>query len=168
TLSSRDSLHARDRSFLAWAFLIGAAVMLFTAWRSTGFIQGDEQFQVLEFANARLGLSPVAALAPEYAARARSFLLPAVAAAARRGLGVAGVDDPFFCAFLLRAAAGLLYLCCAWRLARASLRWFSSRTLWQWAVAGSVGLWFVPVVAARFSAESVSGSLAFLALVTIA
>ncbi|HEY2848385.1 MAG TPA: hypothetical protein VGI97_00780 [Gemmatimonadaceae bacterium] len=148
--------------------MFGAALMLFTAWRSTGFIQGDEHFQVLEFANARLGLSPTTALAPEYAARARSFLLPMVAAAVRRAMRMVGSDDPFLCAFFLRAIASLLYLCCARRLARASITWFSSHTLWRWAVAGSLALWFVPVVAGRFSAESISGSLFFLALITIA
>jgi GPI mannosyltransferase 3 len=143
------------------------ALMLAAAWWCTGFIQADEHFQVLEFAGARLGLSRYSDLPWEYAARARSWLLPAIAAMLRRGMIGAGHDDPFVAAFLLRAMSGALYLAAVWRFARATTRWFTSRTQWRVAVAIGLGVWFVPVVAARFSADSWSGSLFFLGFATL-
>ncbi len=156
-----------DVDWLRWMLVPAFALMLASAWWCTGFIQGDEHFQVLEFASARLGLSRIADLPWEYAARARSWLLPAIAAGLRGAMIAIGRDDPFFCAFLLRAASGALYLAAVWRLARATAAWFRSRAQWRVAVVLGFGLWFVPVVAARFSAESWSGSLFFLAFVTL-
>lgn len=156
-----------DVDWLRWMLVPAFALMLASAWWCTGFIQGDEHFQVLEFASARLGLSRIADLPWEYAARARSWLLPAIAAWVRSGMIAIGHDDPFFCAFLLRAASGALYLAAAWRLARATTAWFRTRTQWRIAVALGLGLWFVPVVAARFSAESWSGSLFILGFATL-
>lgn len=156
-----------DSSWLSWMLLAAFVLMLASAWWCTGFIQPDEHFQVLEFAGARLGLRRFSDLPWEYAARARSWLLPSIAAALRRAMIAVAHDDPFVCAFLLRAASGALYLAAVRRFARATTGWFRSRAQWRTAVVLGLGLWFVPVVAARFSAESWSGSLFFLGFATL-
>jgi phosphatidylinositol glycan class B len=158
---------AADAIWLRWVLVTAFALMLASAWWCTGFIQGDEHFQILEFAGARLGLSRFSDLPWEYAARARSWLLPALVTVVRRAMIATGHDDPFFCAFLLRACSGVFYLAAMWRLARATRRWFGSQAHWRLAVALPLAFWFVPVVAARFSAESWSGSLFFLAFATL-
>ena len=165
--SGAPSVATDDSTWLRWMLLPALVLMLASAWWCTGFIQADEHFQVLEFASARLGLSRLSDLPWEYAARARSWLLPAIAAALRSGMIAIGHDDPFVCAFLLRAASGALYLAAVWRLALATTRWFRSRTQWRAAVVIGLFLWFVPVVAARFSADSWSGSLFFLGFATL-
>lgn len=165
--SGAPSVGDDDSAWLRRLLLPALAVMLASAWWCTGFIQADEHFQVLEFAGARLGLSRVGDLPWEYAAHARSWLLPAAAALLRRAMIAIGHDDPFVCAFLLRAAGGALYLAAVWRFSGATRRWFASRTAWRLAVVLGFFLWFVPVVAARFSAESISGSLFFLAFATL-
>lgn len=156
-----------DHAAIARAWWLGVALVLASAWWCTGFIHGDEHFQVLEFANARLGRSPVADLPWEYAARARSWILPAIAAGVRWLAARLGADDPFRIAFVLRLASGVLYLAAARRLARVSRPWFRSAALWRWAVFAGVAMWFVPVVTARLSSESWSGSLFFLGLATV-
>jgi len=50
--------------------------MLLAAWRSAGYYHADEQFQTLEFAGAKLGLTPVEALPWEHRLRMRSWLQP--------------------------------------------------------------------------------------------
>jgi phosphatidylinositol glycan class B len=166
-ISGAQTATTDDSAWLRRMLLPALALMLASAWWCTGFIQADEHFQVLEFASARLGLSRIGDLPWEYAARARSWLLPAIAAALRRGMIAVGHDDPFVCAFLLRAASGALYLAAVWRFARATTRWFRARAAWRAAVVMGLFLWFVPLVAARFSAESWSGSLFFLGFATL-
>ena len=166
-MNSPDRAAVADAAWLKRMLLPAAALMLASAWWCTGFVQGDEHFQVLECAGARLGLSRITDLPWEYAARARSWLLPAIALEVRRAMLAFGWNDPFFCAFLLRALSGTLYLAAASRFALATSGWFKSRAQWRTTVILALGLWFVPVVAARFSAESWSGSLFFLGFATL-
>ena len=144
--------------------MAAALLLLIAAWLSIGFHQYDEHFQLLEFANFKLGLTPPAHLPWEYGARIRSWFQPAVAFVVLRALRAVGDSDPFHAALVLRLLSAVLYWAAFAGLVRRSRSWFRSSEIHRLAIAVGCGLWFVPYLAVRFSGESWSGSLFFLGL----
>ena len=92
---------------------IGIAALLFlvAAVFSTGHHQGDEHFQILEFAAYKLGRAEAADLTWEFHERMRPALQPAIAYAVTRFLSWIGADDPFLAATVLRMLSGAATLC---------------------------------------------------------
>ena len=152
---------APNLQFRNW-FILGLLVQLVAAWFSIGYHQPDEHFQVLEFANHKLGLSPGCDLAWEYAARCRSALQPSVVYALGRGLQMAGWYNPFTVAFLLRLIMGLLTWWTTTRILRRLFPELITQRGKQALVWCGFFLWFVPYVGVRFSAENISGLFFFL------
>ena len=140
-------------------------LILVAAVRSEGFHHPDEHFQVLELAGAKLGLTPWSALPWEYEFRMRPWLQPALYTLMARGLGRVGVGDPFAWAFAFRLLSGILAWLGLVGLALCSRRWFSEAAARRWAVRALVLAFFVPYLAVRTSAESLSTSCVVLALV---
>lgn len=128
---------------------------------------GDEHFQLLEFANFKLGLTPPAELPWEYPARIRSWFQPAIAVLTLQALRLVGDRNPFDAAALLRVLSALLYGWALMRLIRCSRFWFESRELRHAAIAAACFLWFIPYLAVRFSSESWSGSLFYLGFASL-
>jgi phosphatidylinositol glycan class B len=141
--------------------LAGLGVYIFTAFASQGYIQSDEHFQVLEFADYKLGVTPAADLPWEFQQQIRPALQPALAVGVIRTARAAGILDPFSEAFLLRLISAVLaILVYAWistRLPTDSSGESGGRML----LALAILLWFVPTLSVRFSSENWSG-LAFL------
>jgi phosphatidylinositol glycan class B len=116
----------------------------------------DEHFQILEFAWARAGLSPLADLPWEFPARIRPTLQPSLAMVLLELLRALGISSPFPWMLLLRlgtlaAAAGVVL----WTFSRVSpgLDRRSRRVLW---LAGPL-VWFAPLFMFRFSSENLAG-----------
>lgn len=145
---------------------LGVIAIALCAWCSSGFIQMDEHFKVLEAATSRAGLVPDADAATQLD-HTRSFLLPAVAIVVRRAMWAFGVRDPFELVAVLRALTGVLYILAVVRLARATRPWFQTAALWHVAYASALLLWFAPVVAVRFSSEGWSGPWFVIGLATM-
>jgi len=59
--------------------LAGLGVYILTAFASQGYLQSDEHFQVLEFADYKLGVTPAADLPWEFQQQIRPALQPALA-----------------------------------------------------------------------------------------
>jgi len=141
--------------------LAGLGVYILTAFASQGYLQSDEHFQLLEFADYKLGVTPAADLPWEFQQQIRPALQPALAVGVIRAARAAGVLDPFSQAFLLRLISALLaILVYAWisnRLPADSSGESGGRML----LAVAILLWFVPTLSVRFSSENWSG-LAFL------
>jgi phosphatidylinositol glycan class B len=142
-------------------------LLAITAWWSVGFHHNDEHFQILEFADVKLGVVRAEAMPWEYQDRIRSWFQPAVALLVIRGFHGIGVMDPFVIAAALRLLSGLLYAAALIRLLEVSRPWFRSEAARRVAVAASCLLWFVPYLAVRFSSESWTGSLFALGLATL-
>ena len=90
-------------------------VHLLAAWNNGGYLNPDEHFQILEFAQFKLGRQSVEALAWEFAAQMRPALQPWVADGAIRLANAVGVASPFLIAFGLRVLSTVLAM--AWSCA---------------------------------------------------
>ncbi len=133
-------------------------VYAITAWFSSGYYAADEHYQVIAFAQAKLGELPVADLPWEYEAHMRSALLPGIAyvvIGASRSLITA---NPFHIAFLLRLITALLALVVVRSFVRAVMSEVSDG-LQRPFILLSYFLWFLPYQHVRFAAETWSGLL---------
>lgn len=145
-------------------YLIGFVILLITAIFSVGHHSFDEHFQILEFCGYKMGHSPIEELPWEFQAQIRPALQPFIAFCFAQLLTTLGVYDPFTLALLLRLLMALFswYVIC--RLSIQLLPQFKSEQGRKLYVLCSIFLWFVPYLGVRFSAESFSAALFFLAL----
>ena len=156
-----------ERRFLARWMALGLLLILVAAVRSVGFHNADEHFQALEFAGAKLGRTPWSALPWEYSFRMRPWLQPALYTLGARGLTALGIEDPFAWAFAFRLFSGLLAWLGLVGLAVCSGRWLAEPSARRLAIRALVLTYFVPYLAVRTSAESLSTSCVVLALCLI-
>ena len=138
--------------------LLWTAIVIFavTAWFSEGFIHPDEHFQILEFANYKLGRTPSADLQWEFPAELRPGLQPMLGFGFIRAAEAVGLASPFMQVFVIRLITGFLSLAVFLAWSRALRRLPESRQAGErlpWLVAF---LWFVPFLSVRFSSENLA------------
>jgi len=138
-------------------FLLGLLVQVIAAWFSVGYHHPDEQFQVLELCNYKLGLSPASDLPWEFAAYCRSGLQPMIAYGLSKLLMAVHAYDPFTVAFLLRLLTGLLSWWAIVRMVLLLLPEFPTVKGRNMLVGAMLFLWFVPYIGVRFSSDNISG-----------
>ena len=138
--------------------LLAVLWYLITAWFSTGYLHGDEHYQILEFAGSIAGWNRPEDLAWEHAARIRPALQPILAYLFLSGAEWSGLSDPFIQAFLLRAISGLLAVFLLHRMWR-TVRHLLASELHTAFLALTLFLWFMPMLGVRFSSENWSGLL---------
>ncbi|HVO09837.1 MAG TPA: hypothetical protein VMX54_03700 [Vicinamibacteria bacterium] len=150
-------MSADERRFLRTWLTLSLVCLVVAAWRSAGYYHPDEQFQTLEFAAARLGITPPAALPWEFGQRMRSWLQPGLYVLVLRGLRRL-TANPFAWATALRLLSGLyawvalagLALCCG--------RWLEDRASRRIAVRMVAAFCLLPFVLVRTSSESLAAS----------
>ena len=137
---------------------------LIAGFRSVGFYDFDEHFQILEFLSYQLGRTPVLHLPPEFLEQDRSWFLPSFYELLVRICLSFGITSPSTWAATLRifsSLVGWFSLClmslCAWR-------WFTSDSVRKWAVRLTTLLYFLPYLHSRTASENLSGSLFFISL----
>ncbi|MBS1581906.1 MAG: hypothetical protein JST66_06850 [Bacteroidetes bacterium] len=164
--AARSVTASADRRFRRGAWLAALIVYGAAAWYSTGYASADEHYQVIEFAEARLGHQPVQELAWEFGARIRSAALPAICYAVFKGANALGLSDPFLLTFLLRALTALLALHAVRCFVRATEHVLAPA--WRKAYLFlSLFLWFLPFQYVRFAGETWSGLFVLLGLATV-
>jgi phosphatidylinositol glycan class B len=89
-------------------FISSLFVFIITAFFSEGYYHPDEHFQILEFANYKLGNSPASDLPWEFKEQIRPALQPALAYSTIKFLNFTGITSPFSHALLLRVLTALL------------------------------------------------------------
>jgi phosphatidylinositol glycan class B len=136
------------------------------AFMSEGFFHPDEHFQILEFANYKLGAIPAADLPWEFAAKMRPALQPALALGFIKISHALGVVNPFTIAFGLRLLSGVLAILVYARFCQRIATGPRAAEQGKLVFFLATVLWFVPVLAVRFSSENWS-ALAFLAGVSL-
>ncbi len=147
-----------------YLFLVGLVVYGFTAWFSEGYHHPDEHFQILEFANFKLGRSPVTDLPWEFAAQIRPGLQPMLVYGFIRVAEALGLDNPFTQVFLLRLLTGWLCLWVYFQWAGWVSTISGDARLGWWLRIAVVFLWFVPYLSVRVSSENWAGLVFMIGL----
>lgn len=135
-----------------WHILLAGAVIYgTTAWFTSGYFHPDEHFQILEFANWKLGRTPTTDMAWEFGDRIRPTIQPLLAALEMQVLNTVGLTNPFFQVLLLRIWSGILSLLVYFALSRT----LDLEEKWQKVLFWScLLLWFAPMLSVRFSSEN--------------
>ncbi len=149
-----------------WIGPAALVVYLITAWFSTGFQNADEHYQVIAFAEAKLGHQAVSTLPWEYAARIRSALLPSICWALFRTAHLLGVDDPFVLTFLLRLLTATLAFGAILIFIRSTLHLIGPKLHTPYTLL-SFFLWFLPFLNVRFTGETWSGLFFLLGMASL-
>jgi GPI mannosyltransferase 3 len=127
------------------------------AWFNAGFLNADEHYQILEFAQYKLGRQSAAALAWEFGERMRPALQPWLATIAIQSHRAIGVISPFTIAFSLRLLSTILAAAAALEVCVRCVRPVSSRSARQAALVLAFLFWIVPTAHGRFSSENWGG-----------
>ena len=141
--------------------LFNGVCCIFLAYYHIGPHHADEHYQILEFANARLGYAPLEELPWEFESRIRATIQPVLAAIWQGIFHLFGVHNPFWVNWFLKSCAAALSIWTMLHTLRYADDLFDSkkdkRRLWL------VGLmlWFLPYLLIRFTSENISG-IAFI------
>ena len=148
----------------SWRALLIAGLGVYTiaAFASEGYYHLDEHFQLLEFANYKLGATPAADLPWEFQAQIRPTLQPVIALEVIKSLRAIGMKNPFTQALMLRLLSGWLAILVFARVSRTTTRAFASESRGKLLLATAIFVWFMPYLSVRFSSENWSA----LALLT--
>jgi phosphatidylinositol glycan class B len=165
---TRNGYVRSRREFLAgilseqWvgAFVVAVLVVhAVAAWCNIGFLNSDEHYQIIEFAQYKLGRQQYAALAWEFPARMRPALQPWLAAGVIVADRAVGIVSPFVVASSLRLLSTVLALWVSLELCVRVLPAIGDRWLRRAALYASFLAWMAPTVHARFSSENWGGAL---------
>lgn len=136
---------------------------LICAWNSSAYIHPDEHFQLIEFANYKLGHTPLSNLAWEFDAQMRPGIQPFIAFIIIKVSSFVGIDNPNYVAFVLR----LLSACLAFFVSLHLFKSISQKTLVQLQNVNlylSLLCWSLVFLHVRFSSENWSAMFFTLAV----
>lgn len=136
--------------------LTAALLYLFVALQSSGYYHWDEHYQIVEFANFKMGNAAVEDLAWEYKAGIRPALQPAICFVIFKSLNILGITNSYLLALSLRLVTATLAIFAIHLFITQSKKTIKPE-LWPYFILLSFGLWFLPFINVRFSAESWSG-----------
>jgi len=151
-------------SLLKEGQLVGLALLLsvIVAYFSVGFHHFDEHFQLIEFMNYKLGNTKAADLPWEFHRRMRPWLQPYLYLILDSPLRAIGAS-PFSRMFFLRLCSGIFSIFSIYYLYRNVLKsWYNNLSDKRTALFVMLFTWFIPYIAVRPSAESLSAGLFFL------
>ncbi len=131
----------------------GWVVYALTAWFSAGYHHPDEHFQLLEFANYKLGNTSAADMPWELGAQIRPALQPTLAMGWMWLCGRLGIDI-FWQAFALRLLGAMLSFYLYVSLIRQTERDFERPQTGKILLGAAIFLWYMPYISVRFSSES--------------
>lgn len=133
---------------------IGLIGLFLAAIFSSGWHHFDEHFQILEFANLKLGGNTIAEMPWEYEEQMRPALQPLLAFLAIKALCNLNLFDPFATAFILRLLSAGFSAFVLYQI----YRYFKPQIINDFAlrvfIPLSFGLWFMVYNAVRFSSEN--------------
>lgn len=135
----------------------GFFLYLATAFFSDGYHHPDEHFQILEFANFKLGASPSSDLPWEFQEQIRPSLQPTLAYYLIRAMHVIGTQNPFLEVRALRILSALLSFFVFVKLADLSTKSLPGKTGSEVLISLVFLLWFMPYLQVRYSSECWSG-----------
>jgi phosphatidylinositol glycan class B len=147
---------------------IGLAVFIITAFFSTGHIQSDEYFQIIEFAQFKLGLIDASDLPWEFNERMRPSFQPWIAYVFIKFFHFIGLENPFYIATLFRLISAVLMWFIFTRFNDFIISKYFKETKWQnLFYACTLLLWFVPFISVRFTSENYAALFLLLSLLLL-
>lgn len=152
--------------FHRYIILIALVIYCITAYNSHGYIQEDEHYQIIEFAQLKLGLTEPHYLPWEYHQQMRSAFQPTVAYAVFSFCKIFSITDPYILAFILRLLTAFLAIFIITQFVKATVNLIEERYQRAYIVFSYL-FWFLPFINVRFSSEAWAG-LFFLLAVAIA
>lgn len=138
-------------------FLTGLLLILICSWYSIGYYHWDEQAQILEFANFKLGKTNPSHLTWEYGHGARAALLPYIIFWFIRALNLFGIYNPFTITVFIRVVTGTLAWFTNYKMCMHILSTYQTELGKKLLVLLCTILWFVPFLSVRFTPENISG-----------
>jgi phosphatidylinositol glycan class B len=136
---------------------LGFITWLVSAWFSEGFYQADEHFQIIEFANYKLGNIQASQLPWEFAAQMRPGFQPWLAYLLIKSSSFLGISSPFAQATVMRIIIAILAFVVVYFFFKKLTIEFSSFKKQLFLVFLFFFLWFMPPLVVRFSSENLSG-----------
>ncbi|MFO0357735.1 MAG: hypothetical protein ACK50A_12355 [Sphingobacteriaceae bacterium] len=137
-------------------FLFSLFIYALTSWFSVGSHHPDEHYQIIEFANYKLGQTPASDLAWEFNESMRPGLQPFMAYVFIKFNHLLGISDPFIISFLLRLISAFFIWLVVCQLVLILLPQFNDEQTQKLFVLSSLLLWFLPYINVHFSAENLS------------
>jgi len=138
-------------------------LLLISAIFSLGYYHPDEHYQIIEFAEMKLGHINATDLPWEYAAGIRPMLQPFICYHSFRLLSSLGITDPYQLSLFLRLLTALFAAIVVPRFIKTTQNLISPGLVVSYKYL-SYFLWFIPVLSVRFSSETWAGLSFVLAL----
>ena len=149
---------------LLLCFILSLLVHLLAAFTSEGFMHHDEHYQIMEFANYKLGHVTGAELPMEFQEQMRSWFLPALVYSFFQFLPLLGVENPFDQVIALKVVMGFFACLVFWVGAIAVLRLVKFSQIKILIPVLFLATWFVPYLQVRTSSDNLSAQFFLLAL----
>lgn len=127
---------------------------LICVWFSVGFHHPDEHFQLIEFANFKLGKTPLNRLPWEYPAEMRPGLQPFMVYILLKPYYALGFDNPFHFTMILRFISGMTALFTAWQFHKIIAPQIKTESLRKAHLVLSILGWGLVYLHVRFSSEN--------------
>ena len=150
------------RAFFAFVILIYIVI----ACNSSGYYHWDEHYQIIEFANYKLGHAKLDDLAWEYKAHIRPSFQPVLCLSIFKLFISIGIADPYRLALILRITSALFSIFVIKKFINSNKLLVKEKN-WIYYIFLSYFLWFIPYINVRFSSESWSGLVFLLVLTSI-
>lgn len=149
-------LKTEDGLILSLAFV----VFFISAFFNTGYYHYDEHYQIIEFAQLKLGRTDPNHLAWEFSARIRPAFQPSIAYIIFMSLEFLNFYDPFLKMMVIRCITAVIALAVINYFVKNTLTTVEERFKLCYKLM-SYFIWFIPFLNVRFSSETYSG-LSFL------
>jgi phosphatidylinositol glycan class B len=133
---------------------IAAAALLIACWNSVGFHQGDEHFQLIEFAAWKLGLMGQEDLTWEFTERMRPATQPSITYGLHEIWALFGEVNPYHFAFFLRLLSATGFLLLAVKTWERYAPTMPNAQLTKWLALGLLFNWCSIYSGIRFSGEN--------------
>jgi len=145
-------------------YIIAFILFIVTAFLSEGFFHEDEHFQLVEYANFKMGNVPASDLPWEYYEQMRPAFQVIITYSIFNILKVFGPLDPFIATMVLRMLAAVLSFIGLYVFFNKFKTELKEKKSVLWFLLLTFFLWYIPYISVRFSSESFSTIFILLAI----
>lgn len=153
--------------FYPFVVIVAAIVFFITAYNSHGYYHPDEHYQIVEFAQFKLGIINPETLAWEYRHQIRPTLQPMVCYTVFKVLHALNIENPYHQALCLRLLTAIFALIAIHFFVQQTKHLFKNQVIQKGYILLSYFLWFIPFLSVRFASETWSGLLFLLGLTLV-